>query len=224
MTQGCIHPLRACGADMSGSVVIFDCEHLTNATSPTRFWCGPNDPDPLLVQIGAIRLSTAEPYALGESFNCLVTPVGRDGPEPLPTFFQSFSGISEDRLQRDGLPLTEALAAFAAFVGNDAIWSWGKDEITSIAPACFVAGIPCAIPVSQFGNAAALLVQAGTPLDVVNGLRSHTLPAHFGLDSEARAHDGLADARGVARVLQHLLTEGQLSSAALRNRTAHPPS
>jgi hypothetical protein len=43
------------------SVVVFDCEHLTNEASPSRFWCGPDDPDPLLVRIGAVRPSLTPP-------------------------------------------------------------------------------------------------------------------------------------------------------------------
>jgi hypothetical protein len=71
----------------------------------------------------------------------------------------------------------------------------------------------CPIPVRRFGNAASLLLSAGVPLDVVHGLRSHTLPAHFGLEPETRGHDGAADARGVARVLSHLLSGGRLSAS-----------
>jgi DNA polymerase III epsilon subunit-like protein len=198
------------------SVVVFDCEHLTGETSPNRFWCGPDDPDPLLVQIGAVRLSLSPPFALGDSFDCIVEPLGRDGPvEPSP-FFTRLTGIDAGRIAREGRPLHRALDAFAAFVQGDAIWSWGKDEITSIAPACFVAGLVSPLPAARFGNAAALVVKAGEALATVHGLRSHTLAAHFGLPPEPHAHDGLADARAVARVLGHLLADGRLRPDDLR--------
>lgn len=196
------------------SVVVFDCENLTNETSPGRFWCGPDDPDPLLVQIGALRLSLVPPFDLGDSFDGIVTPVGRDGPVAPSPFFTRLTGIDAARIAREGRPLVRALADLAAFAGDDALWSWGKDEITSIAPACFVAGIVSPLPAARFGNAAALLVAAGEPLETVHRLRSHTLPQHFGLPAEEAAHDGLADARGVARVLQHLLRAGRLDPAA----------
>ena len=194
-------------------VTVFDCEHLTNETSPRRFWCGPDDPDPLLVQIGAVRLSLEPPFALGETFDCIARPVGRDGPVAPSTFFTRLTGIDAERIAREGVALTEALRRFGAFVGSAPIYSWGKDEITSIAPACFVAGVVCPIPVARFGNAAALLLKAGVPLETVHGLRSNTLPAHFGLEPEPKGHDGVADARGVARVLSHLLSEGRLAAA-----------
>jgi DNA polymerase III epsilon subunit-like protein len=194
-------------------VVVFDCEHLTNETSPSRFWCGPDDPDPLLVQIGAVRLSLEAPFALGESFDCIVAPVGRDGPLTPSDFFTRLTGIDAARIAREGLPLAEALERFAAFAGDAPLWSWGKDEITSIAPACFVAGIVSPIPAGRFGNAAALLLAAEVPLETIHGLRSHRIAAHFGLPPEPQAHDGLADARAVARVLAHLLAEGRLAAS-----------
>jgi hypothetical protein len=161
-----------------------------------------------LVQIGAVHLSLDPPFGLREAFDCIVRPVGRDGPVPPPEFFTKLTGIDGDRVAREGVPLSEALEGFASFTGGAPIFSWGKDEITSIAPACFVEGIVCPIPVRRFGNAASLLLSAGVPLDVVHGLRSHTLPAHFGLEPETRGHDGAADARGVARVLSHSCCQG----------------
>jgi hypothetical protein len=168
-------------------VTVFDCEHLTNETSPRRFWCGPDDPDPLLVQIGAVRLSLEPPYGLGETFDCIVTPVGRNGPVAPSEFFTRLTGIDEARITAEGVPLAEALERFAAFVGDRPILSWGKDEITSLAPSCFVAGLVCPIPVEQFRNAAALLLSAGVPL----GDRARSSQQH-----PARAFRSAARAEG----------------------------
>ena len=198
---------------MTATAIIFDCEHLTNQTSPQRFWCGPDDPDPLLVQIGAVRLSLEPPFALGETFDCIVQPVGRAGPVAPSAFFTRLTGIDAARIAAEGRPLEDALNSFADFVNDAPIFSWGKDEITSFAPSCFVAGITSPLPAARFGNAAALLLSAGEPPETVQNLRSHTIAAHFGLPKEDRAHDGLADARSVARVLQRLLQAGRLSAS-----------
>lgn len=196
--------------------VVFDCEHLAEEGSPSRYWCGPDDPDPLLVQIGAVRLSLEPPFAIGESFDCIVRPVGRDGPVAITGFFARLTGLDAARVAAEGRPLDDALGRFAAFAGDAPLWSWGKDEITSIAPACFVSGIVSPLPAARFGNSAALLLRAGVPLAEVHGLRSHTLPSRFGLPPEPRAHDGVADARGVARVLAHLLGKGLLTPEDFR--------
>jgi hypothetical protein len=203
-------------------VTLFDCEHLTTETSPQRYWCGPEDPDPLLVQIGAVHLLLEPPFALGGTFDCIVQPCGRNGPiEPSP-FFSRLTGIDADRIAREARSLADALQAFAEFAGDAPIYSWGKDEITSIAPSCFVTGVACPIPVTQFRNAAGLLLRAGVAMDIVGGLRSHTLPAHFGLEPEPRGHDGVADARGVARVLSFLLSEGRLTPSDIAPDTRGP--
>lgn len=192
--------------------IIFDCEQLTDAGAPSRFWCGPTDPDPLLVQIGAVRLSLDPPFALGETFDCIVEPMGRAGPVTPSAFFTKLTGIDAARIARDGLPLARALQDFADFAGDAPLFSWGKDEITALAPACFVAGLICPLPTARFGNASALLLRAGEPLEVVHTLRSPGLPKHLGLPPEDRAHDGLADAQAVARSLAHLLNTGRLQA------------
>jgi len=194
-------------------VIIFDCEQLTDAGAPSRFWCGPTDPDPLLVQIGAVKLSLEPPFSLAESFDAIVQPIGRNGPVAPSAFFTKFTGIDAARIARDGHPLAAALNAFAAFAGDAPLFSWGKDEITALAPACFVAGLVSPLPATRFGNAASLVVKAGEPLETVQTLRSPGLPAHFGLAPETRAHDGVADARAVARTLAHLMADGRLHPA-----------
>lgn len=205
---------------MPDHVVVFDCEQLTVPGAPQRFWCGPEDPDPLLVQIGAVRLSLVAPFELQDTLDCLVQPAGRDGPVALPAFFARLTGITADRVEAEGVCLSVALDRLAAFAEGAPLYSWGKDEINAIAPSCFAAGIVSPLPAARFGNAAVLVRQAGEALDIVHGLRSHTIAAHFGVASQDRAHDGLADALSVARVLQHLLRAGRLEAAAVARPSA----
>lgn len=216
MPPGCIRRRPRCGDEIAVvSVIVFDCEHLTDRGAPDRFWCGPEDPDPLLVQIGAVRLSLEGSFDLGDRFERLVVPMGRRGRVALPPFFTTLTGITEARVDAEGVPLARALSDFAAFCADAPLYSWGKDEITSLAPACFVAGLVCPIPAGRFHNAAALLRQAGEPADVVQQLRSHGIAAHFGLAEDGAAHDGVSDAVSVARGVQHLLRTGRLTAAAV---------
>lgn len=200
---------------MPDRVVVFDCEQLTDRGSPSRFWCGPDDPDPLLVQIGAVALSLRPPFELGPELTCLVRPEGRQGEVALSPFFTGLTGITADRVRAEGVSLLDALETLERFADGAQLYSWGKDEITAIAPSCFAAGVTSPLPASRFSNAAQLVVQAGEPLDTVHQLRSHTIAQHFGLDAEQQAHDALDDARAVARVLQHLLRVGRLDAQAV---------
>ncbi len=65
-------------------VVVWDVEFQTDAGAPQRFWCGPNDPDPVLVQIGAMWLGLTEDFAFSDPFERIVVPRDRSGaPWPL---------------------------------------------------------------------------------------------------------------------------------------------
>ncbi|WP_299652121.1 exonuclease [uncultured Tateyamaria sp.] len=197
---------------MSGTAIIYDCEFATAPGAPQRFWCGPNDPDPIVFQIGAVRMSLDAPFQSLERFEVLIRPLDRTGaPLVLDPLNARLTGVTTDRLDAEGVTLAEALDRFAAFAGQDRMWAWGKDEFNMMAISCYVAGIAPPIPAHRFGNAPELFLAAGVPLDVIHGLRSNTMLDHFGLSlPDARGHDALGDARMVTEVLRHLMQEGQL--------------
>ena len=61
------------------SAIIFDCEFLTTQTAQSRFWCGPEDPDPIIAQIGAVKLSLTGSFDIVETLKSYVTPIDRHG-------------------------------------------------------------------------------------------------------------------------------------------------
>lgn len=196
------------------TAIVWDVEFLTDAGAPQRFWCGPDDPDPVLAQIGAVRLGLEGDVPLLETFEQVVIPRDRHGAVwPLSPLFAKLTGISDARVAEEGAELGPALEALAAFAGDDTIWAWGNDEIFAVGISCYLAGIAPPVPATQFGNAVRLLVKAGVPKDEVVTLRSNTLCAHFGVDDGgAKAHDALGDAQSVAFVLQDFLRQGRLSA------------
>ena len=200
------------------TAIIFDCEFLTRPGAPSRFWCGPHDPDPVIAQIGAVRLALADDFAITDTFRIHVHPPGRFGaPQSIDPLFTKLTGITPDILATEGQPLASALAEFAAFAGADRLWSWGKDELNLMAISCYIAGIAPVIPAHRFWNACHLLRAAGMPYDDLTRTRSNTLMSYYGLsDPDLVAHDALDDARSVAIVVQHLLRRGQLSPAEFR--------
>ncbi|MCB2127172.1 MAG: exonuclease [Rhodobacteraceae bacterium] len=194
--------------------IVWDVEFLTAPGAPQRFWCGPRDPDPVLVQIGAVRLGLTGDCALGESFECLVIPRDRSGARyEISEFFTRLTGITAARIAKEGLELADALTRFDAYTGGAPIWAWGTDELNAIAVSCYLAELRPPIPAGRFGNATRLFVAAGIPVEEVHGLRSNTLAGYFGIDQpDARAHDALSDARSTALALRHLLREGRLGA------------
>ncbi len=198
---------------MLKSVVIYDCEFLTAPGAPQRFWCGPSDPDPLTIQIGAVRLSLEAPFIVSPPVGWYVLPLDRDGARvPLHPLVTTLTGITEDILTSQGAKLCDALRDLSTFADGDPLLAWGKDELLSLAASLFVRDEMSPIPATRFRSAVPLVVQAGEPQEVVETLRSNTICAHFGLNDPGPAHDARGDAMSVALAMQHLLASGRLTA------------
>ncbi|EIM72621.1 putative exonuclease [Nitratireductor aquibiodomus RA22] len=200
------------------SAVIFDCEYLVSEGAQARYWCGPYDPDPVVVQIGAVRLILENDFAIAGEFEAIITPVDRYGrPFDLAQTFVDLTGITRERIAQQGRSLPDVLAALCKFSGKGGLWSWGKDEFNLMAISCYIAGIEPPIAAHRFDNACKLLLKAGMPYDDIRKTRSGHLPHYFNLPHAGPGrHDGLEDARAVARVLQHLLRERRLTAESFK--------
>ncbi|SHM96307.1 3'-5' exonuclease family protein [Roseibium suaedae] len=199
-------------------VILFDCEWLAEEGSMKRLWCSPDDPDPVVVQIGAVKLSLKAPYPVLDTLRLHILPSNRSGePVPLPDFFTGLTGISEAVLESEGLPLDQALLSFTDFAGEADLWSWGKDEIYLMAISCYLRGLPPPLPATRFFSAASLMTKAGMSKEDRERTRSSGLARYFQLDMpDLPAHDGLNDALGIALSLQHLLRSGRLKASDFR--------
>ena len=200
--------------------VVYDTEFLVTQDARQRFWYGPYDPDPIVVQIGAVRLGIEGDFSIMDTLRVHIRPVDRHGSAvPVDPFFEKLTGITSGTLDDEGVPLATALDRLVEFSGTAKLWSWGKDELNLMAISCFVAGIAPPIPAARFGNACALVLAAGMPYDDVKVTRSSGLADYFGVPHPPLAgHDGLDDALSVAYALQHLLRAGALSPDALDPR------
>ncbi len=199
------------------TAIIFDCEFLTSEDVPRRHWCGPLDPDPLVVQIGAVKLDLTGNFEIKDTCRLFIKPIDRHGRRyALDPFFTQFTGIGESDLIEEGLTLSEALSTLDSFSEETCFWSWGKDELNMVAVSCFIAGLPVPIPANRFGNACTLMLKAGMPYADIKQTRSSGLATYYGLDaSSLKKHDGLDDALSLAYALQHLLRQGKIMSEDL---------
>lgn len=196
--------------------LIFDCEFLTAEGSPSRFWCGPYDPDPVVAQLGIVKLGLNDDFAILDTLRNYIIPRDRKGNRlSLDPFFTRLTGISEDDIEEYGLSLQETLENAKNFAAGERLWSWGKDEFNLIAISCYVEGLTPPIPATHFGNACDLLLQAGMPYEDIKKTRSNRLAEYFQLQHPPlRGHDALDDALSVAYVVQHLLRTGALKPSA----------
>ncbi|TNJ41808.1 exonuclease [Phaeobacter sp. B1627] len=195
--------------------IVFDCEFLTAEGSPSRFWCGPKDPDPVIAQIGLVKLGLEQDFPILGTERIYVLPVDRQGARwPLDPFFTRLTGITEEVLDRQAVPLGSALKAVEDYADGARLWSWGKDEFNMVAISCYVAGLVPPLPVTRFGNACDLFLKAGMPYDDLKVTRSNTLASYYQIDHPPlQGHDAVDDALSVTYAVQHHLRGGALDAS-----------
>lgn len=195
--------------------LIFDCEFLTAEGAPSRFWCGPHDPDPVVAQLGLVRIGLEADFPLLGTLRLHVIPKDRHGSRfRLDPLFTRLTGIEEETIEKEGLPLAEALEQVKEFAAGARLWSWGKDEFNMVAISCYVQGLAPPIPATQFGNACRLLLKAGMPYEDIKKTRSNQLADYFQIaHPPLRGHDALDDALSVGYVIQALLRQQKLQPA-----------
>ena len=198
------------------TAVIFDCEFLCIQGSQSRFWCAAIDPDPVIAQIGAVKIGLEDDFPILETFKAYVEPRDRHGARyAIDPYFTRLTGITEERIDQDGRSLREALDDLDRFSEGATFWSWGKDELNMMAISCYVEGIQPPIPATRFDNAVKLLLAAGMPVADLARTPSNRLADYHGLEHpELEGHDALDDARSVAYTLQHLLRSEKLQPSA----------
>lgn len=192
--------------------IVFDCEFLCVQGSQSRFWCAAHDPDPVIAQIGAVKLGLESGFPLLDTFKAYVQPIDRFGNNyAIDPFFTELTGITEEKMQAEGVALQEALARMDRFSEGAPFWSWGKDELNMVAISCYVAGIEPPIPAQRFDNAVKLMITAGMPMEDIARTPSNKLADYYGIERPPlEGHDALDDALSVAYALQHLLETERL--------------
>lgn len=194
------------------TAIIFDCEFLCLEGSQRRFWCAAYDPDPVIAQIGAVRLGLESDFPILETFKAYVRPFDRFGNRyPIDSFFTKLTGITEENIEAEGVVLQDALSSIDSFSGGARFWSWGKDELNMVAISCYVAGIQTPIPAHRFDNAVKLLLAAGMPVEDLARTPSNKLADYYNVQHPLlQGHDALDDALSVSYTLQHLMMAGKL--------------
>lgn len=196
------------------TAIVFDCEFICVEGSQRRYWCAAHDPDPVIAQIGAVKLGLENDFPISGTYRVFVRPIDRFGDRyAIDPFFSKLTGITEETIREEGIDLADALAGFDSFADGAMCWSWGKDELNMIAVSCYVAGIPPPIPAPRFDNAVKLFVAAGMPMEDIARTRSNELVRYYGIEHPPlQGHDALDDALSVAYALQHLLKIGKLQT------------
>lgn len=102
---------------------MFDLEFTTWQGALEHDWSAPGQLREI-VQIGALRMN--EDYAVVEEYEALVRPTANPKLSP---YFTELTGISQEAVDRDGLPSAEALGDFLGFCQGQSVLSYGNDMV-----------------------------------------------------------------------------------------------
>ncbi len=189
---------------LSQEAIIFDLEFTAWEGSQARRWSAPGEHREI-IQIGALRIDAATATEL-DSFSRLVCP--RINPI-LSDFIIGLTGISQQELERDGLPFEEAHGDFLAFAGDRPLFCYGWDEVV-IAENVGLYDLNDRFDRLMTTNLHHFFADAGVPVQNVNcGL----LIDHLGLAPPVagRAHDALYDCRSIRTAARHFMDRGLAS-------------
>jgi inhibitor of KinA sporulation pathway (predicted exonuclease) len=186
----------------SGEIVVFDLEWTAWEGSLARNWSGPGEYREI-IQIGAVQLD-ATSFDLLAVLDRLVQPVRNP---VLSDYIMKLSGLTNARMQAEGVSLKSALAEFEVFVGGRPLWCNGADAAV-LRDNCLLQSLLCPIAIGCIGNLRPLLVSAtGLP---ASQLVSCKLPALVGIDPARDHHTGVGDAIAIAQALSALRKKGIL--------------
>lgn len=102
--------------------IIYDTEYTTWKGCQENGWTGNQKKE--IVQISALKVN--DNFEVIEVFNQLCQPIINP---TLSDYFINLTHITNEQVQADGIPFTEAYEQFKSFVGNLVCYShsWGKD-------------------------------------------------------------------------------------------------
>jgi inhibitor of KinA sporulation pathway (predicted exonuclease) len=186
----------------SGEMVVFDLEWTAWEGSLARNWSGPGEYCEI-IQIGATRLD-ATVFDVLAVFERLILPVRNP---VLSDYIIKFSGITNERMQAEGVSLEASLTDFKKFVGSGQLWCNGADAAV-LHENCLLQNMNCPIATDKIGNLRPLFAKA-TGLPSLQ-LISCELPGLLGIESVLNRHTGIGDAMSISRALATLRKRGTL--------------
>lgn len=189
-----------------GTLIVFDMEFTSWPGSVARLWQGENE-FPEIVQIGAVKANSGDHGELA-AFSCYVQPVRHP---ILSDYFTNLTGITQERIEREGLLFADAFNRFMDFIGPEttSLCCNGRD-IDFLKMNCQLHGI--AFPPATHDIRPIELqhfFKKVFPSPDGRQPQSWRLPELAGLgENPGHAHDALDDSRAILRTLGALAARG----------------
>jgi len=183
----------------SPTITIFDLEFTAWECSMARHWLVPGEFKEV-VQIGAVKLD-AENFSPLAEFDLLVRPRINSVLSP---YFEKLTGITGERVARQGVDFAIAYARFLEFAEGGPVAAFGHDEYV-LEDNIRLYGLTGAKPLPVFYDLRGwFAVQGIDP----RGLHSCDIGPALGLPFAGQAHNALCDARSIAGAMAAMVSRG----------------
>ena len=197
---------------MNDEIIVYDTEYWTDEGVLERGWQGLDDHLPVLIQIGAYRVKLVEELPASKEWLSYISPIGRDGKIiKLTDYFSNLTGITQEKINKDGKHPKFAIPEFSDFVGQRKMYSYGNDIVDTFLPTCFINGLKCPFHISQEKDVRHILRKSGVTEEEINANRSGSIAQHFGVFMDQHhEHDAKDDALSILEALRYLVKNGSL--------------
>jgi inhibitor of KinA sporulation pathway (predicted exonuclease) len=199
------------------TVVIMNTEQTCWKGSLGRTWSGSVEAREV-IQIGAVTVDT-ETFSVISEFNVIVQP---DCNQQLSTFCTELTGITQDRLEQEGVTFLTAYDQWDTYSGSQLVLVYRADDDV-LRENLAMHGKPRQL--SPFLKLRSLLEACGVNME---GINSGKIGRSLGSQETFREHDALADVRSMAAGLnmlarlirpQSIVTEQPSGSVCSEHRT-----
>ena len=185
---------------MSETVVITDTEFTSWEGALESNW-GEDWQHREIIQISAMKIDKTT-LEVKETFDRLVLP---EINPLLSDFIVDFTGITNEKIQMEGIPFEEAFQKFANFVDGDTVWCYGWDgkvfeENIHLIGRCEWHNLLTFETLHPYFKA------QGVDTSKIN---SGKLANYFGVDIEIREHNAMDDVTSIVASLMHLKEKGK---------------
>ncbi len=185
---------------MSNTVVIVDTEFTSWEGALENNW-GEDWQHREIIQISAMKIDK-NTLEVKDTFDRLVLP---EINPLLSDFIVDFTGITNEKVQLEGIPFEEAFEKFTNFVDNDMVWCYGWDgevfeENIHLIGRCEWH------ETLKFQTLHPYFKAQGVDTSKIN---SGKLANYFGVDIEIHEHNAMDDVTSIVAALYHLKEKGQ---------------
>jgi len=177
---------------MPEQFIVYDLEFTSWEGSHDRGWSRAGEHREI-VQIGAVRVGTD----LAEQ-KTLLLYVRPSINTQLSQYFIDLTGITQEKLDRDGIDTPAAIEQFKQWCGDLPLYAYGND-ILVIEETCRLNNIENPFPLSQANDIREYFKTVNVD---TNKYQSGTIGTAFGLENKERAHNALNDARFILEALR----------------------